>query len=54
MIADHLLNHLYDGQGLARITAIVARLEPVEAEDPIVRALLLGKQQRKSMSVGEV
>ena len=53
MVPDHPLDHLPDRERLAVVALGIGRQKPVEAVVRIVGALLLGKQHRESVGVGE-
>ena len=53
VIAHHPIHHGADRGGFAAVAPGVAGLEPVEAAVRIVRPLLLGKQQRKAITLGQ-
>ena len=53
MVDDHALDHLADGERLAAVAPYVGGKKPVEAVVGIVGALLLRKQHRKAMGVGQ-
>ena len=49
VVLDHARDHLPDRTGFAAIAGGVFRIEPVEAALAVVRRLLLGHQQRKTI-----
>ena len=53
MVPDYALDHLPNRKGFAAIALRIGRVEPREASVWIVGMLLLGKEHRESVPIGQ-